>query len=137
MVDGRWGLGKGGGWHGGFPYLLPSTFYLLSYNPAPVNAPENIVVAQALSKAFDGHAAVRGIDLDIPRGGCFGILGPNGAGKTTTLRMILGQTHPTGGSLHVLGLPMPESVREVRRRGSEHVAPVERRGRRPRPDRSP
>jgi len=81
-----------------------------------MTTPENIVVARTLSKSFGEYEAVRGIDLDIPRGGCFGILGPNGAGKTTTLRMILGQSHPTGGSLHVLGQPMPESVRAVRRR---------------------
>jgi len=84
--------------------------------PALMTAADNIVVARALSKHFGEHTAVRGIDLDIPRGGCFGLLGPNGAGKTTTLRMILGQSHPTGGSLHVLGLPMPESIRAVRRR---------------------
>jgi lipooligosaccharide transport system ATP-binding protein len=81
-----------------------------------VNAPEAIVSARALSKNFGAYAAVRDIDLDIPRGGCFGILGPNGAGKTTTLRMILGQSHPSGGSLEVLGLPMPEATRKVRAR---------------------
>ncbi len=75
-----------------------------------------VVVARKLTKRFGERVAVDGIDLDIPAGGCFGLLGPNGAGKTTTLRMILGQSPVTSGSLTVLGLPMPEAVREIRRR---------------------
>ncbi len=75
-----------------------------------------VIVARSLSKHFGERIAVDGIDLDIPAGGCFGLLGPNGAGKTTTLRMILGQSPMTAGSLTVLGLPMPGAVREIRRR---------------------
>jgi lipooligosaccharide transport system ATP-binding protein len=75
-----------------------------------------VVVARGLTKAFGERVAVRGIDLTIPRGGCFGLLGPNGAGKTTTLRMIMGQSPMTAGTLEVLGLPMPDAVREIRRR---------------------
>jgi lipooligosaccharide transport system ATP-binding protein len=75
-----------------------------------------VVVARGLTKRFGDRLAVDAIDLDIPPGGCFGLLGPNGAGKTTTLRMILGQSPMTAGSLTVLGLPMPAAVREIRRR---------------------
>lgn len=78
------------------------------------NAP--VVVARQLTKHFGDRVAVDGIDLDIPAGGCFGLLGPNGAGKTTTLRMLLGQSPMTAGFLTVLGLPMPDAVREIRRR---------------------
>ncbi|MCK6372419.1 MAG: ATP-binding cassette domain-containing protein [Gammaproteobacteria bacterium] len=75
-----------------------------------------VVVARDLRKDFGGRPAVCGIDLEIPRGGCFGLLGPNGAGKTTTLRMILGQSPLSGGSLTVFGLPVDRAVREIRRR---------------------
>lgn len=75
-----------------------------------------VVVARNLTKYFGDRLAVDGIDLDIPSGGCFGLLGPNGAGKTTTLRMILGQSPMTAGSLSVLGLPMPGAARQIRRR---------------------
>jgi lipooligosaccharide transport system ATP-binding protein len=78
--------------------------------------PDPVVEARALGKAFDGVPAVRGIDLRVARGLCFGFLGPNGAGKTTTLRMILGQSPPTGGELRVLGLPVPAAARAVRAR---------------------
>jgi lipooligosaccharide transport system ATP-binding protein len=77
---------------------------------------EPVIVARGLTKSFDGRPAVRGIDLEIPRGGCFGFLGPNGAGKTTTLRMILGQSPLSGGSLTVFGLPVDHGVREIRAR---------------------
>jgi lipooligosaccharide transport system ATP-binding protein len=77
---------------------------------------QSVVVARKLTKHFGDRVAVDGIDLDIPAGGCFGLLGPNGAGKTTTLRMLLGQSPMTAGTLTVLGLPMPDAVREIRRR---------------------
>ena len=85
-------------------------------SPAPEHTPPPVVVARGLTKHFGDRVAVDAVDLDIPPGGCFGLLGPNGAGKTTTLRMILGQSPVTAGSLSVLGLPMPEAVREIRRR---------------------
>ncbi|MDH4022436.1 MAG: ATP-binding cassette domain-containing protein [Gammaproteobacteria bacterium] len=78
--------------------------------------PDSVIVARGLTKHFGAHQAVRGIDLDVPRGGCFGFLGPNGAGKTTTLRMILGQSPLTSGTLTVLGLPVPAGIREIRAR---------------------
>ncbi len=76
----------------------------------------SVVRARGLTKAFDGKEVVCGIDLDIPRGGCFGFLGPNGAGKTTTLRMILGQSPVTAGALEVLGMPVAGAGRAIRQR---------------------
>ena len=75
-----------------------------------------VVRARGLTKAFGSKEVVCSIDLDIPRGGCFGFLGPNGAGKTTTLRMILGQSPVTAGELSVLGLPVASAAREIRQR---------------------
>ena len=74
-----------------------------------------IIKANNLKKSFNGEYVVRGIDLRIPSGGCFGLLGPNGAGKTTTLRMILGQSPLTEGSLEVMGLDVPTHARRIRR----------------------
>ncbi len=71
---------------------------------------------QSLYKRYDGVAVVDGVNLEIPRGEFFGLLGPNGAGKTTALRMLLGMTPIDGGQVEVLGLPMPEGEREVRKR---------------------
>src|ERR1700686_2954673 len=48
--------------------------------------------------------AVRGLDLDVNTGECFGLLGPNGAGKTTTLEILEGLLDATSGDVEVLGL---------------------------------
>ncbi|NKB36661.1 MAG: ATP-binding cassette domain-containing protein [Gammaproteobacteria bacterium] len=84
-------------------------------NSSSVSDPP-IVLAKNLSKRFGDFLAVDDINLSVPTGGCFGLLGPNGAGKTTTLRMFLGQSHQSSGSLHVLGQVMPEQTRSVRRK---------------------
>ncbi len=75
-----------------------------------------VVEAKGLVKRFNDEPVVRGIDLRIMAGRCFGLLGPNGAGKTTTLRMLLGQSPPSAGSLHVFGLPLPGRGRAIRAR---------------------
>ena len=60
-----------------------------------------------LRKVFGRVTAVDGVDLDVPAGSVFGMLGPNGSGKTTLIRMLLGLTTPTSGSVELLGLPVP------------------------------
>ena len=60
-----------------------------------------------LRKVYDGKPpveAVRGLDLEVRSGECFGLLGPNGAGKTTTVEILEGILDPTGGDVEVLGL---------------------------------
>ncbi|HEY4139146.1 MAG TPA: ATP-binding cassette domain-containing protein, partial [Casimicrobiaceae bacterium] len=57
---------------------------------------------------------VRGLSFEIRRGECFGLLGPNGAGKTTTLRCCLGLIDPDGGTIEMVGVPVPKAAREAR-----------------------
>jgi len=47
--------------------------------------------------------AVHALDLEIPRGGVFGILGPNGAGKTTTMSLLAGLLVPREGAIRFAG----------------------------------
>ncbi|TMG40450.1 MAG: ABC transporter ATP-binding protein [Chloroflexi bacterium] len=42
---------------------------------------------------------LRGIDLELPRGGFLVVTGPNGAGKTTLLRICAGLAQPTEGTI--------------------------------------
>ncbi len=60
-----------------------------------------------LTKRFGTRNAIDGVDLQVPRGCAFGFLGPNGAGKTTLIRTLLGLTHATTGTMHILGHPVP------------------------------
>jgi spermidine/putrescine transport system ATP-binding protein len=52
---------------------------------------------ERVTKRFGDFAAVREMDLDIPRGQFFTMLGPSGCGKTTTLRMVAGFEEPSEG----------------------------------------
>jgi len=72
-----------------------------------------IVETHALTKRFGSRVAVDGVDLRIPRGSAFGYLGPNGAGKTTLIRMLLGLTPASSGTMQLRGLPVPERRAEA------------------------
>jgi lipooligosaccharide transport system ATP-binding protein len=69
-----------------------------------------------LHKRYGGRDVVAGISFALTKGECFGLLGPNGAGKTTTLRCCLGLTAPDGGSITLVGEPVPARAREARMR---------------------
>jgi len=72
-----------------------------------VTSAEFVLRARQLVKDYRRGRAVDGVDLEIRPGERVGLLGPNGAGKTTTLLMCLGVVRPNGGSVEVLGHPMP------------------------------
>ncbi len=77
------------------------------------------VETTGLTKRFGERAAIDGVDLYVPRGSAFGFLGPNGAGKTTMIRMLLGLTHASAGTMSVLGHPVPaERAQALRRVGA-------------------
>ena len=63
-----------------------------------------------VTKDFGPVHAVRGIDLEIEQGEIVAFLGPNGAGKTTTIDMLLGLSHPSSGSVEVLGQPPRHAI---------------------------
>ena len=73
-----------------------------------------ILRVDGLRKRYGGHEVVRGLSFAIHRGECFALLGPNGAGKTTTLRCCLGLIDPDGGTIELVGAPVPKAAREAR-----------------------
>jgi ABC-2 type transport system ATP-binding protein len=74
---------------------------------------------RGLVKTYPGRPpveAVRGLDLDVQSGECFGLLGPNGAGKTTTLEIVEGLLDATAGEVEVLGLKWGQDDNAIRRK---------------------
>jgi len=72
-----------------------------------------------LVKRYEGRPpvdAVRGLDLAVERGECFGLLGPNGAGKTTTIEILEGLLAPTSGDVEILGLAWGQADNQIRQR---------------------
>jgi ABC-2 type transport system ATP-binding protein len=65
------------------------------------------VETHGLIKRFGQRTAIDDVDLYVPAGSAFGFLGPNGAGKTTMIRMLLGLTRASAGTMSLLGRPVP------------------------------
>jgi lipooligosaccharide transport system ATP-binding protein len=73
-----------------------------------------VLNVRGLTKRYGNTEVVRGLDLHVKRGECFGLLGPNGAGKTTTLRLLLGLIEPDAGTIELAGIAVPQHAREAR-----------------------
>jgi ABC-2 type transport system ATP-binding protein len=74
---------------------------------------------RGLVKTYPGKPpveALRGLDLEVQAGECFGLLGPNGAGKTTTLEIIEGLLEPTAGDVELLGLKWGSADADIRQK---------------------
>jgi lipooligosaccharide transport system ATP-binding protein len=72
------------------------------------------IEVRGLRKSYGDFEAVRGIDFEVRSGEVFGLLGPNGAGKTTTLRCCLGLIDHDGGTIEMVGEPVPRGARRAR-----------------------
>ena len=81
-------------------------------------APENALAIRGLRKVYGtGRGAVealRGIDLEVPRGAFFGLLGPNGAGKSTLINILAGLVMKTAGDVAVWGYDVERQSRAAR-----------------------
>ena len=64
---------------------------------------QTVIQTYSLTKQYQGKKVVEELDLAVPWGSIYGFLGPNGAGKSTTMKMLLGLTKPSSGSIRVLG----------------------------------
>jgi osmoprotectant transport system ATP-binding protein len=65
--------------------------------PTPLPPGEPILRLEAVSKRFDGAAALDEVSLDVPAARTTVLLGPSGSGKTTALRLMLGLVRPDAG----------------------------------------
>ncbi len=70
---------------------------------------ESIIKIVGLKKSFEDHQALKGVDLEIPKGVIFGLLGPNGAGKTTLIRNLTQIYRPDEGEIYFMGSKLQDS----------------------------
>lgn len=76
--------------------------------------------ARGLEKVYRGSKksapkhALKGVDLDVPRGAIFGLLGPNGAGKSTFINIFAGLVTKTRGAACVWGFDIDTQPRRAR-----------------------
>ncbi len=83
-------------------------------------APDLALEAIDLRKTYQGRRhtapmeALKGINLQIPRGSIFGLLGPNGAGKSTMINIFAGLTRKTSGKGSIWGFDIDEAPRQAR-----------------------
>jgi ABC-2 type transport system ATP-binding protein len=71
---------------------------------------DQVLELAGVTKRYGDFTAVKDVSFVAPRGKIVGLLGPNGAGKTSTLRMILGITSPTQGTIRIFGAPPGRAV---------------------------
>lgn len=70
---------------------------------------ENFIIeTKGLTKYYGDTAAVKGVDLHVKKGEIYALLGRNGAGKTTIMKMLLGLSIITKGTVHMFGKPLRE-----------------------------
>ena len=74
-----------------------------------------MISIENITKKYGTLVAVDDVSYTVNRGESFALLGPNGAGKTTLMRMLLGFSHPTAGTITINGMPAgkPESRRKI------------------------
>ena len=76
----------------------------LRKDPAPMlESVDAIVEVRGISKTYGDVEALRGVDLDFPRGKLTSLLGPSGCGKTTLLKIIAGLVEADAGTVAVNG----------------------------------
>ena len=84
-------------------------------------APPLAIAVRALRKVYAGskrrppNEALKGIDLEVPRGSIFGLLGPNGAGKSTLINILAGLVIKTAGSARIWDFDIDAHPRRARR----------------------
>ncbi|MFT6074942.1 MAG: ABC-2 type transport system ATP-binding protein [Yoonia sp.] len=81
---------------------------------------DNAIEIQGLKKTYaatkrsEAKEALKGINLNIPRGSIFGLLGPNGAGKSTLINILAGLVVKSAGSVKIWGFDQDKNPRQSR-----------------------
>jgi len=85
-------------------------FVLPAQSSPPVIALDNVC------KQYGSLEVLTGLSLQVNKGEVYGFLGRNGAGKSTAIRMMMGITKISSGSIHLFGEPIGSNVIATRQR---------------------
>ena len=72
---------------------------------------ENILKTIDITKKFSKKVAVSSVNMTIKKGDIYGFIGRNGAGKTTLIKMLVGLSQPTSGSIKLFDTKNLNKVR--------------------------
>ncbi len=81
-----------------------------------------MIIADHISKHFNGIEAVRDISFRVGEGETMVLLGTSGCGKTTTLKMLNRLIEPTSGRIEILGRNISGENPETLRRSIGYVS---------------
>ncbi|MEP0367360.1 MAG: ABC transporter ATP-binding protein [Cyclobacteriaceae bacterium] len=73
-----------------------------------------VISAIDITKFFDSHKALNGINLSVQQGEIYGLIGPDGAGKTTLIRILNSLLFADSGKVTVLGLDPVKDMKKLR-----------------------
>ena len=77
-----------------------------AYAPPAVHAASQgtqVADMRGVTKRYASTTALDGLSLTLNQGEIVALLGPNGAGKSTAVKLLLGLTTPTAGSVRIFG----------------------------------
>ena len=78
-----------------------------------------IAELRGVTKTYGSVVALDNLTLELEEGRVTAILGPNGAGKTSAIKLLLGLTRPTRGTVELFGT----DPRSLSARRPRHILP--------------
>jgi polar amino acid transport system ATP-binding protein len=77
-----------------------------------------------LAAAYGSLSVLKGVNLQLAKGEVVALIGPSGSGKSTILRVLMGLTHPTAGSVLIDGTAIDYGQRASVRTARDRMAIV-------------
>lgn len=74
---------------------------------------DHVIETRGLTKQYGAQTSVSDLSIHVRQGRIYGLLGRNGAGKTTTMRMLLGLTDPSSGTVSLFGKPLRGNEKKI------------------------
>ena len=62
-----------------------------------------ILSIENISFSYNQHNILNDINIEIEKGGIYGLIGPNGVGKSTIFNLITGLISPNSGKIQING----------------------------------